>query len=167
MKKAMLLGAILVLIPVMCFAETICSPGNYTGKLWSIVPDLNGKRATLNVRKEGDKCVMNFKTEGSSEIWELSGKTLLQKEFDNRGKVTQQYGATLERDKYIIDCKNRAKNECDGGIDSRHSWQLKMNPDEIIYTVYGVNGDKRNDPKAAAVKRHEFTFKIQHATKAK
>ena len=167
MKKVTLLAAILILMPTLSLAETVCNPGNYTGKLWSIVPDLNGKKATLTVKKEQDKCVMNFKTEGSNEIWELSGNTLFQKEFDNSGKIRHQYGATLEGDKYVINCKERAKNDCDGGIDSRHAWQLNMLPNEIIYAVYGVKTDKRSDPKAVASKRHEFVFKIQQATKTK
>jgi len=158
---------ILVLVPAIGIAAINCNPGNYKGKLWSVVSDLNGKTGTLGVRKEGERCILNFKTEGSNEIWELSGNTLIQKEFDNNGNITQQYGATLQGDKYLINCKDRAKNDCDGGVNSRNYWQIRTTPNEIVYTVYGVGSGKKYDAKAVAAKRHEFSFKMERARKNK
>lgn len=161
MKKMLSVALLLAVIPTISFAGITCNPGTYRGKLWSVVPGLNGKSATLKVNQEENKCVMHFKTEGSNEIWEISGNVLSQKEYNYTGKtITQQYDATLNRDKYVINCKNRTKNDCDGGIDHRNYWQLQTGPKEIIYSVYGVGTDKKNDSSAIAKKRHEFTFKL-------
>ncbi len=158
MKKLLILAVAVVVFPVVASAATTCTPGTYNGKLWSVAKDLNGKTGTLTVAKEGDKCVMNFKTEGSKETWELAGNNLIQKEYDAAGKVTSQYTATLNGDKYVINCKDKAKNVCDGDVDSRNYWQLNTTTDKVVYTVYGVGTENKTNPTAAVAKRHEFTF---------
>jgi hypothetical protein len=164
MKKMLVLAVALVALPALASAATVnCTPGQYSGKLWSVDSGLNGKTGTLTVTKEGEKCVMKFKAEGASEIWEVSGNTLFQKEFDDSGKVLQEYKASLQGNNFVINCKDRAKNDCDAGIDYRNYWQLKTTPNEVIYTVYGVGSDKKADATAKAVKRHEFSFKMTPA----
>lgn len=166
MKKMLVLAVALVVIPAMGFAATTCNPGTYKGSLWSVAKDLNGKSGTLTVAKNGDKCVFNFKTEGSSETWELVGNTLVQKEYDNTGKVTDSYTATLNGDKYVINCKDKAKNDCDAGIDSRNYWQLGNTTDGYKYVVYGVGTENKGNATAPVAKRHEFTFKMDTTTPA-
>ncbi len=161
MKKLLVLAVALVALPALASAATInCNPGQYSGKLWSVDTDLNGKTGTLTVTKEGEKCVMKFKAEGANEVWELFGNTLVQREYDNAGKVLQEYKASLEGNNFVINCRDRAKNDCDAGIDYRNYWQLRTTPNEIIYTVYGVGAEKKNDASAKAIKRHEFSFKM-------
>lgn len=165
MKKMLILAVVLVALPVLAGAATVnCTPGQYSGKLWSVDSGLNGKTGTLTVTRtvtrEVEKCVMKFKAEGANEVWEVSGNTFVQKEFDNSGKVTQEYRANLEGSNWVINCKDRAKNDCDAGIDYRNYWQLKTTPSEVIYTVYGVGSDKKTDTTAKAAKRHEFSFKM-------
>ncbi len=165
MKKVLVLAVAVVLLPAFASAATTtCNPGNYKGSLWSVSKDLNGKVGTLTVTKEGDKCVMKFKTEGSNEVWELSGSTLVQKEFDTTGKVAQTYGATLQNDKFVVNCKDKAKNVCDGDVDYRNYWQLINTPDGgYKYIVYGVGQDNKSNPTAIVAKRHEFTFNPEKA----
>jgi len=164
MKKMLVLAVALVVVPALGFAATTCNPGTYKGSLWSISKDLNGKSGMLTVAKSGDKCVFNFKTEGSTETWEVAGNTLIQKEFDNAGKVASQYTATLNGDKYVINCKDKAKNDCDGGVDARNYWLLNSTTNGYTYTVYGVGTDNKSNPTAPVAKRHEFTFKMDTAT---
>lgn len=160
MRKMLVVVVMLAIVPALAKAATVtCTPGNYTGKIWSVSTDLNGKPGTLTVTKEGEKCVMNFKAEGASEAWEFFGNTLVQKEFDKTGKLMDQYSATLQGDKYIINCKDRAKNDCDAGIDYRNYWVVKTTPTDVVYTVYGVGTEKKADTAAPAIKRHEFSFK--------
>lgn len=160
MKKVLVLAAVLAILPAIASAAVTftCSSGNYNGKLTSISKDLNGKTGTLVVTKEGDKCVMKFKTEGSNEVWEVSGNTLVQKEFDNAGKVTQQYAATASGDKYVINCKDKAKNDCDSGIDSRNYWKINTTPTTVDYMVYGVGDANKSNPTATVAERHKFSF---------
>jgi len=167
MRKIIVLSVAILFASSMGWTAVTCNPGMYNGQLQSVLIDLNRKEGVLTVEKNGEKCIMNFKTEGASEVWELNGKNLIQKEFDNSGKIVQQYSATLEGDKFVINCKDRTKNECDGGIDSRNYWQLVTTPSEVIYAVYGVSSDYRNDPNAVAMKRHEFTFKRESSKKVK
>lgn len=158
--KMLVLVIMLVIVPnwAQAAAES-CTPGHYKGKIWSVSNDLNGKTGTLTVSKQNEKCVMHFKTEGARETWEFSGHNLVQKEFDRFGKLKDQYGATLQEGKYIIDCQNREKNKCDAGIDHRQYWLITITPDEVIYSVFGVGLEKKADKAAQASKRHEFSFK--------
>lgn len=165
MKKVLVLVAVMALLPAIASAAAICNPGAFKGSLWSVAKDLNGKSGTLTVTKESDKCVMKFKTEGSNEEWVLSGSTLIQKEYDNSGKVAQQYSATLKGDKFVINCKDQAKNDCDGGVDSRNYWQLLNTPEGgYKYVVYGVGTENKGNPTATVAKRHEFTFNPEKVT---
>ncbi len=160
MKKALVIAAALVVVPAFGWAATTCNTGSYTGKIWSIDKALNGTTGNLEVKKDGEKCVMNFKAPEANEVWEISGKTLAQKEMDLKtSKVVQQYNANLEgTDKWAINCKDKAKNDCDAGVDSRNYWEIKTTPNEVVYSVYGVGSENKGKADAKVVKRHEFTF---------
>lgn len=160
MKKWMFVVAVIALV-VPALAWSAPMSGKYSGSfVFSVDPSLNGKPSTAEVKSEGNKSIATVTTADSKEVWTWDGKTLNQKEYDNAGKVTQEYTATLQGDKYVINCKDRAKNECDAGIDSRNYWQIKETPESISYMVFGVSRDKKGDTSAKAEKRHQAELKL-------
>ena len=161
MKKMMVLMAVAVLaLPALALGAT-ATAGKYTGKITSLSPDLNNKTVTADVKNDGSNTTAKVTyTDGTSEEWNWNDKTLTQKEFDKAGKVTQTYTATLTDGKYFVNCKDKAKNECDAGIDARNYWTLNTTPNGITYEVYGVSKDKKNDATAKAEKRHTFAFQL-------
>ncbi|MFH1874608.1 MAG: hypothetical protein ABH859_05415 [Pseudomonadota bacterium] len=159
MKKILMLAVMLVVVPSLAQAATTCHSGTYKGKLWSVSPDINKKEATLVVQQKGTDCVANFQAEGATEEWTITANnTLVQKEYDTNGNVVATYKATLNGDKYFINCADKTKNVCDAGIDARNYWVLKTTPTTFTYTVYGVDSAKKEDATATVNKRHEFTF---------
>jgi len=172
MKKLYAVAVVVALaLPVLAWSATPYTSsfkdGKFEGTITSVIPDLNNKKVTAEVKHEGDKVVMTVSYEGGKEIWAWDDKSLMQKEVDLKtGKVTQEYGATAAKtpatneQTFNVNCKDKAKNDCDVGIDSRNYWTLKTSPTEITYLVYGVSKDKKADATAKAEKRHEFTFKF-------
>jgi len=158
MKKVLVLVAVMAILPAIASAALTCNPGTYNGKFTSVVKELNGKTGTLAVTKEGDKCTMKFKAEGANETWEVAGNTLTQTEYDNTGKTTQKYTAAAQGDKWVINCKDRAKNDCDAGIDNRNYWKINTTPTTVDYLVYGVGDANKTNPTATVVERHKFSF---------
>lgn len=153
--------AVAVALAVPALAWSAPMTGKYSGSFtFSVDPSLSGKPTTADVKSEGNKTTATVVTEGSKEVWTWDDKTLNQKEYDKGGKVVQEYTATLQGDKFTINCKDKAKNDCDAGIDSRNYWQVKTTPETITYLVYGVPRDKKGDASAKVEKRHEATLKL-------
>lgn len=141
--------------------------GKYSGTISSkLVPDMNGKKVSLEVKHEGENAVLNVTyDDGTREVWTLNDKTLIQKELDKTNKVANTYGATAPKpatdteQSFNINCKDKAKNDCDAGVDARNYWTLKATPtNEIIYSYTGVPKDKKSDATAKVEKRFEFKF---------
>lgn len=160
MKKLMVVAVVVALaLPAICMAGT-AKPGKYEGKVtFSVDPKLNGQNVTADVKTEGTNTVATITYAGGKEIWTWNEKLLDQKEVDNTGKVLQQYKANFANGKYEVNCANKAKNECDAGIDSRNYWTINNTPDGFTYEVFGVAKDKKADTTAQAGKRHTFAFK--------
>jgi hypothetical protein len=172
MKKvyAVLVVAALA-VPVLGWSATPYTSsfkdGKYEGTITSVVPDLNGKKATAEVKHIGDNVEVTVAYEGGKEVWTLNDKTLMQAEVDAKtNKPGDKYGATAAKpaatneQTFNINCKDKAKNECDAGVDPRNYWTLKTGANEFKYLVYGVPRDKKGDPTVKVEKRHDFTFKL-------
>lgn len=162
MKKIIIFAIIMSVVPLHAFADVLCKPGKYKGKIWSVSKDIDGCEASLEVKNINGKCVMNMQAEGINESWEIDGDSLYQKEINYLGEISHQYRATFKDGKYIINCENRKRNKCDDGVDHRSFWILSAEPDRIIYTVYGVGNNNKDNYRAVAKKRHEFTFRRNH-----
>jgi hypothetical protein len=155
-----------IALPALVSASTYTSSftaGPKTGTITSVLPDLNNKPATIEVKQVGDKVIGTAEFAGGKEVWTWDDKTLEQQELDKTGKVISTYAATAaaapagNKQTYNINCKDKANNVCDANADSRTYWTLESTPTGMVYTVYGV-GDKKNDKTAVALKRHEFKF---------
>lgn len=166
MKKMMAVAVLaLIALPAIAWSGSV-TPGKYTVSITSVLPELNGKTAEAEAKVQGaDNFLKVTMGDGTWEEWAWNNNTLTQKEFDKSGKVVNQYVATNSGGKYTINCKDKAKNDCDAGIDSRNYWTINTTPTGLTYEVYGVSKDKKSDPTAAVVKRHTFAFKA--ATPAK
>lgn len=167
--KKLLVVAVLLALPALAWSASPYTSsfkdGKYEGTITSVLPDLNGKKATAEVKHVGDNVEMTVTYEGGKEVWTLNDKTLVQKEVDPKtGKVGMTYGATAAKSAtpaeqtFNVNCKD--KTNCDAGIDARNYWTLKAAPNTFTYLVYGVSKDKKADATAKAEKRHEFSFKL-------
>ncbi len=178
-----LMLAVALMVTSSAFASTpILSnlkPGNFNGTLKSYVSKaIDGKQGTLTVAKTEQGALMTFKVAGAQgserEEWLLQGDQLVQREFDATGKMVKSYTAKITTTKpatageatFAINCTDAAKNVCEGGIDSRNAWTVSSTGDTVTYTVWGVEKpEDRTNPKAAVIKRHEFTFRTAPAAK--
>lgn len=161
MKKMLVAAAVVALVlPALAWSAT--APGKYQGTITSVLPDLNGKKCTAEVKNEGTNTVATVVYDnGDKEVWTWNDKMLDQKEYDKTGKMTQQYGATATTPgTYNINCKDKVKNDCDAGVDARNYWTIRANPDAFTYQVFGVPKEKKGDPTAKVERRHEFAFKL-------
>lgn len=140
-------------------------PGKYTGTITSVIPDLNGKPATLEIKQLGNKVVATAEFAGSKEVWTWDDATLDQQEVnpkDNSTVATYKANAAGTpqgtKQTFNINCKDKVNNVCDAGADSRNYWVLEGTPTTFKYTVFGVDPAKKTDKALTASKRHEFTF---------
>lgn len=167
MKKLLVVVVALALsLPMLAWSAssyvTAFPTGKFKGEFKSVVPEQNGP-ATMEVKSEGGKVVATVESKGGKEVWSWDEKVLTQQEVDAKtNKVAQQYTATAPaapagtKQTYKINCASA--NQCDAGIDSRNYWVIETTPNTIRYTVFGVSGDKKADPKATPVQRHDVTF---------
>lgn len=170
MKKLLVIVAVLALtLPVVASASnytTAFKAGKYNGTINSVLPALNGKPVTMEVTTKGNDVVATVTYEGGKEVWTWNDTTLNQQEFDlATNKMTMQYGAkapaatTGTSQKFEVNCKDKAKNDCDAGVDARNYWVLESSsPTTIKYIVFGIPKEKKGDPSIKAEKRHEFVF---------
>lgn len=161
MKKLLVVAvAVALALPAMAWGAGL-KMGKYEGKITSVLPELNGKAVTADVKVTGTDSIAKVSySDGTWEEWSWNDKVLNQKEFDKTGKVTQTYGATNAAGKYQVNCKDKVKNVCDADIDSRNYWTINTTPDGFTYEVYGVSKDKKSDTTAKVEKRHAFAFKV-------
>lgn len=147
-----------------------CKPGRYVGKSWSANEVLHNKEVIVVVAKKpssnispakGEEgCEFKFKmlSTGADEIWELYGNKLIQQELDSNGKEKLSYAATLEVrggiEGYYINCEDK----CEGNADRRSFWKIENKNEKIVYTLWGVDPNKAEDPNAAIRKRVEYVF---------
>jgi len=143
--------------------------GKYAGTINSVIPELNGTKATATVTKAGNNVTITVVGTGWKEVWtvnETTNKTtLVQTEYDVKtNKPTQTYSAiattptTGNSQKFNINCVDKAANKCDAGVDARNYWVIETTPNTINYVVYGVAGTDKGNPTAKVNKRHTFTF---------
>lgn len=176
MRALMLIAALAVAGSAYAAAPVLTNlkPGKFTGTLKSYVSKaIDGKQGGLTVAKTAQGTLMTFTVAGAQgqerEEWLLTGDTLKQTEFDATGKAVKTYSgkiaaakpATAGEATFAINCSDAAKNVCDGGIDFRNAWTVSATGDTVTYTVWGVaTPEDRTNPKAAAIKRHEFSFRV-------
>lgn len=165
MKKMMVVAVMaLLVLPAAAWSANV-APGKYTTSITSVLPELNGKTFPAEAKLQGtDNFVKVSMPDGTWEEWTWNNKTLIQKEYDKAGKVVQQYTATNVGGKYMINCKDKAKNDCDAGIDSRNYWTINVSPNTITYVVYGVSKEMKGNPTAKTELRHTFAFKAATTT---
>lgn len=168
MKKLLVVVALVaVSLPVLAWSAspyvTSFTDGKYQGKINSVDPSINGKVATMEVKHEGDTVVGTVTYEGGKEIWKWNDKTLTQQEVDLKtNQPSQAYGATASaapatnKQLFNVNCKNKAANDCDAGIDANNTWTLTSASNTINYTVNGKL--KKGDAAAPVQKKHEFSF---------
>jgi hypothetical protein len=168
MKKILVAAVVVALaLPALGWAG-MPKAGKHEGKVtFSVDPKLNGQSLTADVKTEGSNTIATVSYAGGKEIWTWNDKMLDQKEVDNTGKVLQEYKATFANGKYEVNCKDKAKNECDAGIDARNYWVINTAPDGAwTYEVFGIAKDKKSDATVKAEKRHTFSFKTATAASA-
>lgn len=167
MKKLLVALVVVALaVPMVASATATKWPGYDAAKYKVNVPfsaaaELKG--TTGDALVENGKLVVTYM--GGKEIWTFDEKVLLQEEIDPKtGKVAMAYTATAtgpvtgNKQTYHVNCKNKAANECDAGIDSRNYWVIEKTDNGLKYLVYGVPKDKKGDATLKAEKRHEFVF---------
>lgn len=171
MKRAMIAVAVVALsLPVLANASDYTASfkdGVYNGTIKSVSPEINNLAAKMTVKHEGNNVVGTVEYKDGKEIWTWNDMTINQKEMDLKtGAVAMEYGATAEKpvagleQKYLINCKDRAKNICDGDVDGRSNWVLKSAPNSITYLMFGVAKEKKGDAKEPVAQRHEFKFSL-------
>ena len=173
--KKYLLALVALAVPMAVLATspytTSFKQGKYEGAFQSIVPQLNGQKAAVEVKTVGENVEATVVTGGpadaSKEVWTWNDKQLIQKEFDPKtNQVVKTYTATAEKPAtgseqvYKINCKDRAKNQCDADIDGRNYWTIRALPDGFEYLVFGVPGTEKNNPAASTVRKHTLTLKL-------
>lgn len=157
---------------------TNLKPGNFAGTFKSVSKALDGKQGALTVTKTATGTLMTSTVAGAPgqerEEWLVQGDTLKQTEYDAAGKAVKTYAAKIVATKpatageatFAINCTDAAKNVCDGNIDFRNAWTVGATGDTVTYTVWGVaTPEDRANPKAAPIKRHEFSYRAAPATK--
>lgn len=170
MKKLLVVAVALALaLPaITASASTYTAsfaPGKYTGTIKSVIPDLNGKPATLEIKQLGSKVVATAEFAGSKEVWTWDDTTLDQQEINPTTSATvANYKALAAgtpqgaKQTFNINCTDKTKNVCDAGADFRNYWVLEGTPTNFTYTVYGVDPAKKTDTALKAVERHKFVF---------
>lgn len=171
MKKLLVVAVVVALaLPALAWSAspylTSVKDGKYEGTISSVVPAINGQKTTLEVKHEGEKVVATVTFPDGKEVWTWTDKVLEQKELDPKtGSVVKQYTATATKEptgteqNFAVNCKDKAKNVCDGEADFRSNWTIKANPDGLNYVYFGVPKDKRTDTTAKAEKRIDIAFK--------
>jgi hypothetical protein len=148
-------------VPVLAWSATNIAPGKYSGKINSVVPQLNGKSVNAEVKTQAENMVITVTYDDKTkEDWIVNPKTgtLTQKEYDAAGKMTQEYVATAKKPgevDFYVNCKDAAKNVCDAGVKANSYWTIKNNPDNSWSYIF--TGTR--DANAPIAKRHEFIFK--------
>lgn len=163
MKKLFIVLAVVALfVSVTALAETLTA-GKYQTTIVSVNPTINGQPATAEVKTEGTKTVATVLFKDGKEVWTWDGTTLLQQEFDlTTNQQTKQYSATNQNGKYVITCKDKTNNICDGDkdLDARTYWTINTGTNTFTYTLYRVDPAKATDTTAQPVKRHEMVFNV-------
>lgn len=164
MKKLYAIAVLVALtVPVLAWSASpyvsSFKDGKYDMTITSVIPDLNNKKGTAEVKHVGDKVQITVKYPGGEEKWTVSDTTLMQEEID-KGKVVLTYGATSKgtptptSQTFNINCKN---GKCDADVSAKNNWNISTTPDSITYKVIGTPKDKQNEE---AKLRHTFTMKL-------
>lgn len=139
--------------------------GKYNLAISSVLPDLNNKKGTAEVKHEGNQVVATVNYDGGQEVWKWDDKTLTQEEIDLKtNKTVDKYGATAEREPtatsqtYNINCKNKATNDCEAGVDARNKWTLEAVNAGFKYSYTGVAKADKGKMDVPVAKRFEFNF---------
>lgn len=170
MKRLLTLAVVVALsLPVVAGAASNYTgnfqAGTYTGTVTSVIPAIDGKPATMEVKQIGNKVIATVSFEGGKEVWTWDNNKLNQQEIDlKKNTVAMTYDANAKgtptgtKQTYYINCKDTANNVCDAGADYRNYWILDTNGNKITYTVFGVDPAKKADKSLKATKRHEFVL---------
>ncbi len=154
MKNYLVYPLMVLAISVSAWSGEV-KPGHYTGKLISLRQEVNGSEWSAVVNVENGYKVAKVKKLDFNyyEIWRWNDQTLIQEEFDDSTTPTSTYGATNDGGKYRVNCKDRAKGDCDAGVDPSKYWIISATADGFTYEGWQMrNGD--------VTKIHTFNFKL-------
>lgn len=160
MKKLLaVLFVVVLFVSVSAFAENV-APGKYQTTIVSTNPTFNGQTATAETKTEAGKTIATVNFKDSKEVWTWDGNTLLQQEFDLTGKETLRYNAVNQNGKYVIECKDKTNNACDGNkdLDARTYWTVTTGANSFTYVTYRVDPAKAADATAQPTERHKMVF---------
>ena len=167
MKKLVVAAVVIALaVPMLAWGASNYVPsfkdGKYTGKFNSVVPALNGKDATMDLKVNGNKVTATVDYGIGKEVWEWDETKLRQKEIDKTtNKVVMEYGATAKnpitgnKQAFHVDCQ---AEKCDAGAAPESHWTIEGKDKTITYQFYGKPQDKLTDPTVKIEKRHEVIF---------
>lgn len=174
--KKLLIAVVLValVVPVMAFGANPYSnvkpelKGMMTS---SVVAEANNKKMSATTKLEGDTAVVTVSFEdGTREVWKIANDTIMHNELDKDGKVVATYGGKAQdltkanERTFFVNCKDKAKPDCDQGLDPRGHWKvISKSNGGLIYTYNNVA--KNEVGNQSAVVKERLKIELDPTTK--
>lgn len=130
-----------------------------------VLKAIDNQKVVANVKHEGENAVANvtyYTKDGkidTQEDWIWNQKTITQKDKEQSYSATATAPITSNVGTYAVNCKDKANNVCDAGVDARGSWTLNTTNDSLTYKYTNVTGDQKADKAAKAIDRITITLK--------